>query len=308
MSSPKSPWSVREVLLRYEQVRHRCPQAIFPEASITADRLLDVAKNFRAVLLDAYGVLKIGNSAIEAGPETVQALAKRGVAIRVVTNGATLTRAALIDQYKSMGYEFTGRQFISSRELSKDALAQYGQSTVWGIAGPSRCELEELGVAYKQLGDERSNYDEVDAFLFLTTYDWTAERQALLRGSLEVNPRPIWAANPDLVAPSEDGFSIEPGAYVHDLIDELGLPFEFYGKPFANAFERALEDLREDLPDLKPEEVLMVGDSLHTDILGGAAAGTKTALIVSHGLFRHDAPGPYIEQFGIVPDFVVHAT
>ena len=52
----------------------------------------------------------------------------------------------------------------------------------------------------------------------------------------------------------------------------------------------------------------MVGDSLHTDILGGAAAGTKTALIVSHGLFRHDAPGPYIEQFGIVPDFVVHAT
>ena len=50
----------------------------------------------------------------------------------------------------------------------------------------------------------------------------------------------------------------------------------------------------------------MVGDSLHTDILGGAAAGTKTALIVSRAI--SDAPGPYIEQFGIVPDFVVHAT
>ena len=30
----------------------------------------------------------------------------------------------------------------------------------------------------------------------------------------------------------------------------------------------------------------MVGDSLHTDILGGAAAGMTTVLITDHGLFR----------------------
>ncbi|GIS17855.1 MAG: hypothetical protein CM15mP119_2590 [Alphaproteobacteria bacterium] len=34
----------------------------------------------------------------------------------------------------------------------------------------------------------------------------------------------------------------------------------------------------------------MVGDSLHTDILGGAAAGLGTILITNYGLLRaHDA-------------------
>jgi glycerol 3-phosphatase-2 len=45
----------------------------------------------------------------------------------------------------------------------------------------------------------------------------------------------------------------------------------------------ARERIRPGVPD---ERVLMVGDTLHTDILGGNAAGFRTALIAGLRLFR----------------------
>jgi glycerol 3-phosphatase-2 len=48
-----------------------------------------------------------------------------------------------------------------------------------------------------------------------------------------------------------------------------------------------------------------VGDTLHTDILGGAAYGVKTALVTGHGLFANQNVPPYIAQSGIVPDYIM---
>jgi ribonucleotide monophosphatase NagD (HAD superfamily) len=52
----------------------------------------------------------------------------------------------------------------------------------------------------------------------------------------------------------------------------------------------------------------MVGDTLHTDVLGGAAAGIGTILITDHGLFKGFDVAPYITQSGIQPDWIVSTT
>ena len=49
----------------------------------------------------------------------------------------------------------------------------------------------------------------------------------------------------------------------------------------------------------------MVGDTLHTDILGGAAAGLTTILVTNHGLFRDGGADAAIARTGITPDIVV---
>jgi ribonucleotide monophosphatase NagD (HAD superfamily) len=49
----------------------------------------------------------------------------------------------------------------------------------------------------------------------------------------------------------------------------------------------------------------MVGDSLHTDILGGRAAGCFTVLVTGHGFFAGVDPAPFIAASGLVPDFTV---
>ena len=110
-------------------------------------------------------------------------------------------------------------------------------------------------------------------------------------------PDPV--ANPDLVAPRESGLSKEPGHYAHLLADRLDLSLSFFGKPFGHAFVDALGRI----VDLPPDRIIMVGDTLHTDILGGRACGLKTVLVQDHGLFAGMDVARYIARSGIVPDF-----
>jgi len=116
--------------------------------------------------------------------------------------------------------------------------------------------------------------------------------------------RPVLVGNPDLVAPWPEKLSIEPGSYAHDLQDhEVAVP-EFYGKPFDNAFAI----VRETLQGIAPERIAMVGDTLHTDILGGAQTGWKTVLITGHGLLRDQDVEAAIQRSGIRPDYIVPTT
>ena len=51
--------------------------------------------------------------------------------------------------------------------------------------------------------------------------------------------------------------------------------------------------------------VAMIGDSLHTDILGGGAAGMQTVLLTGYGLFAAGGADDMIDACGITPDWVV---
>ena len=57
-----------------------------------------------------------------------------------------------------------------------------------------------------------------------------------------------------------------------------------------------------------PERIAMVGDTLHTDILGGAAAGWGTILITDHGIFRGLDVDPFIAASDLVPDVIARTT
>ena len=60
--------------------------------------------------------------------------------------------------------------------------------------------------------------------------------------------------------------TIEPGFWAHDLQDRTGIRPMLFGKPYSDAFDIALSGL-------KGSRFAMIGDTLHTDILGGQAAG-----------------------------------
>jgi ribonucleotide monophosphatase NagD (HAD superfamily) len=49
----------------------------------------------------------------------------------------------------------------------------------------------------------------------------------------------------------------------------------------------------------------MVGDTLHTDILGGAQAGFATALVTGYGSLTGLDVTDAIAQAGLSPDFIV---
>ena len=66
--------------------------------------------------------------------------------------------------------------------------------------------------------------------------------------------------------------------------------------------------MSETLGDVDPQRIAMVGDTLHTDILGGAVAGWKTVLVTGLGLMRDLDVERGIEVSGIRPDYIVQTT
>ena len=85
----------------------------------------------------------------------------------------------------------------------------------------------------------------MNSFILLGTLQWDTVWQEILFNSLKANPRPLFVANPDLVAPHEKNFSMEPAYYVSHLIKNgIHLPF-WLGKPFPTIFELAINRLNE---------------------------------------------------------------
>ncbi|MEM8694332.1 MAG: HAD-IA family hydrolase [Pseudomonadota bacterium] len=107
-------------------------------------------------------------------------------------------------------------------------------------------------------------------------------------------------ANPDIVAPREHGFSTEPGRFAHAVADATGIAPDFFGKPFPNIYDLVFERLG---PVDRPR-VVMVGDSLHTDVLGAHAAGIASVLISGYGFFANEDVHAAIQASGITPDFI----
>lgn len=289
---------------QYEKVRAALPDGRFPTTSRHVANIGEIADQFDVFLLDAFGVLNVGDTVIEGAAERVTALQNAEKQVFVLTNGASLPADVSLVKYRKMGFDFEQSDVIASRDAL--ALALTGRKEkLWGVMALETSRLGEFSVGTIQLGLEKSDYDKADAFFLIGSGQWDDKRHALLVETLKNNPRPVLVGNPDIVAPREDGLSLEPGWYAHNLAEKTGVTPEFYGKPFANVYELALSKIS---PDIPRNRIAMVGDTLHTDVLGGAAMGMKTILITDHGLFKGRDVSTYIKTSGIVPDYIAKTT
>ncbi len=160
---------------------------------------------------------------------------------------------------------------------------------------------EEFGhLRTRLLQDDPEAYERADGFLLVGSEGWSENRQARLEQALRDRPRPVLVGNPDLVAPREDGLSLEPGHFAHRLTDATGVAPEFLGKPFPAIYELALSRLP---VRPEPQRVLMVGDTLHTDILGADGMGFASVLVTGYGSLGTDVARA-VAAAGIAPDFV----
>ena len=287
----------------YEAVRHRLPPPVAPANKPTyAATLDDIADQYDAFLLDAFGVLNIGETAIPGVIDRIESLKSRGKRVIVVSNAAGFPHATLMKKYSRLGYNFTTEDVVTSRATLLAAINSSAHIP-WGLmATPSAGlkDLEALDVTY--LEEDPSIYAQVEGFLMIGSAAWTKQRQKLLVQALKDRPRPVWVGNPDIVAPREAGFSIEPGHFAHQLANETTVVPQFFGKPFGDIYDLAFRRLE---PTIPRERMVMVGDSLHTDILGAQNAGIASALISGYGFFAGSDVESAIAKSGIYPDHIV---
>ncbi len=294
--------TTEEAFARYENVRHRLPQAKFPKHSIHARSLADIADQADAFVLDAFGVLNVGLRPIPGAVSRMAELRALGKRLVVLTNAASEPRAAALRKYRTLGFDFAPEEVVASRDVCAARLTETLPHGTWGAISADEDDFVDIDA--RVLRWTATDQPWVDGFLMLSSARMDAAIEAALCDALLAHPRPLLVANPDIVAPREAGLSCEPGYFAHRLADLTGVVPVFFGKPFQNAFE----DVKKLLTDCEPDRVMMVGDTLHTDVLGGAAAGFRTALISDFGLFAGKPIPPFIEQSGIRPDFICPTT
>ena len=283
------------IFQRYEKYRQRLPQMTAAPETTDIATLLDITDEIDVFVFDAFGVLNLGDRLIDGADRRLQALRARNCQIRVLTNAASYDHAGAVAKFKRLGLALRDGEIVISRAAALQGLPA-GQLGV--IATDGDCLLD-VRAPFTRLGDAPADYDDADAFLFLSAADWTDARQTILLGSMARKARPLIVANADVAAPREHGFTLEPGHYGHVVADLYPDWVRFFGKPFQDVY--AL--VEGTLPGIPRERIAMCGDTLHTDIVGAAAFGWRTVLVTQDGLFAGHDSATFCDRSGIWPDW-----
>jgi len=290
---------------RYQRIRATLPAGLpldqQPDTQVL-DSLAPLANRFQAFVFDAFGVLNAGPHAFPAAVRRVRELQGLGKAVMILSNAATSSHASLVHKYQTMGFEVQPDSLISSRWVLEQALLQNPRSGRHGVIAPVSSSPETLALDWQpiQEGISDRQLDDLDGFIFLSSEGWTDKAHSALVRSLRRKTRPVSIANPDLVAPRGNAMSLEPGYFGQLLIEQCAIKPEFYGKPYQPAFKAVLNKLE----GINPCDILMIGDTLHTDILGGQQAGMKTLLVTAEGALKGMNIQNCIVESGIAPDYV----
>jgi 4-nitrophenyl phosphatase len=126
--------------------------------------------------------------------------------------------------------------------------------------------------------------------------DYTVSYEKLQTATLLIRSGvPFIGTNPDKTFPTPEGQVPGAGAIIAAITAATDIEPTIVGKPQPTIFNNALKYLGE-----APENVIVVGDRLETDIAGGQAADCKTAVTLS-GVSTLDQA----KNWSPAPDFIV---
>jgi HAD superfamily hydrolase (TIGR01459 family) len=255
--------------------------------------LSEIVAGYDALLLDQWGVLHGGIEPYPGVLETLAALRAAGKPVAVLSNAPRRAEQA------------EGRlRRIGVPPEAYDRLVTSGDSAHAALAAREDAAHAALGPAYLFIGpgwdgglmeglDYRRVEDvsEADFLLAIGLYDEAdpIERYHALFAAAATRDLVMVCVNPDVVIHRQSGVSAPCAGWLAQHYREAhGGRVLYHGKPDPAIFRRAAEALGQGAD----ARVLVVGDSLATDIKGASAAGYDS-LFVTRGI--------YAEELGIAP-------
>ena len=268
-----------------------------------------VVRNYKAVFFDAFGVLKNHQGLIPGIINTFEYLDQKGIHYYLLTNDSSRSPEMLAKWYQDRGvHQVTADKILSSGMLAMDYFkvkVSNGNAVAYLGTESSAHYIETAGlktVAVRNI--DLNNIDHIESFAFLDDegFNWNLDINKTIN-LLRKKNMTVVVANTDINYPvSQNDISVAVGSLA-DMVEKIiGKSFIRFGKPdaqmFLLAYERALRDI-----DVKRNEILMVGDTLYTDIIGGNKFGLDTVLVLS-GNTLPDMAQVRISSTGIIPTYI----
>lgn len=255
--------------------------------------LREIVAAYDALIVDLWGVIHGGVEPYPGVLETLRALRTAGKPVALLSNAPR--RAA------SAGRRLTA---IGVPPDAYDLLMTSGEAAHDALAARDRPEHARLGRAYFYIGPswdadlvEGLDYravEAVEAADFLLTVGLFDEADPLSRydplfAAARGRDLPMICVNPDLVVHRQSGVTSPCAGLLARRYAEQGGRVTYHGKPDPEIFHRTARALGQ----AEDARILVVGDSLATDIKGAASAGYDS-LLVTRGIHARElasAPG-----------------
>lgn len=265
--------------------------------------------NYKVIFFDAYGVIRNYNGLIPGIRNTFEWLESVKKDYFIITNDASRSPQKLVERYQAYGlHNIRPDRFISSGMLAREFIELKVKSGIVAYLGTASSAhyIKQPGVEIMPIQDlDESNIEKVTALVLLDDegFDWNDGLNKAVN-LLRWRSIPAIVANPDGAYPmSKHDVGIAIGGLSWMIEKITGKKFYRFGKPDSQIFMFAWELAKEKIPDLQKKDILMVGDTLHTDILGGNKFGLDTALVLTGNILAEDAQ-TRINSSGIVPTFI----
>jgi len=240
--------------------------------------------SIEGILLDLDGVLYVGDTAIPGAARAAEHLQAAGYRLAGVTNTTTQSRRSIATKLASMGFELPAEDIDTPAAL---ALARIGgrRARLYvrdglreDFYGVTEDETHPEVIVMGDVGGEGFP-PEMLREIFLHVMDG-AELLALHRNRFWHKP---------------DGLHLDLGSFVAAVEYASRTRAEILGKPSAAFFHGICRRM-----GISPQQALMVGDDIESDIGGARDAGLKTALVQT-GKYRAD----FVKHSGIKANLVL---
>ncbi len=245
-------------------------------------------------IIDLDGTMYAGRNPILYADEFIGALRSEGWPYLFLTNNSTVHPgevAALLEELT--GIPVAPGEVLTSGMAAARYIRLHGQGNRVLCIGEQALQ-ETLAAAGFVLTAESPDYVVQGIDREFTYAKLTQAVNAIRGGAMYIQ------TNPDHLLPKENGPIPGSGAIGAAIRTAAETEPVVIGKPSPIISRYGIE-----LLGLPPEDIWMVGDNLRTDIAAGAAAGTRTALVLT-GLAAPHNYEALIESTGIRPDVSVH--
>lgn len=243
-------------------------------------------KKIKGFLIDLDGVVYIEDQAISGAVETVNWLRRRGYPIRFLTNTTMRSRASLVAKLLRFGVHAEPGEMFSTAVVAARWLADKGVARVQLLL----TEDAQKDFAGFEITDSQPEVVVVGDMGSGFTFD--VLNSAFL--SVKAGARLV-ALQKSRYWRTKNGLAVDAGAFVAALEYATETEAALIGKPNRPYFETALADM-----GLDAAQAAMIGDDIHTDIIGAQALGMPT-ILVRTGMYCFDAQKPLPVQ----PDWTI---
>ena len=241
-------------------------------------------------LIDLDGVIYRGEELVPGAKEFVSWLDATQKKYLFLTNNSFASEAQVLAKLARLGISTSATHVLGAGQAAVQNIARrFPGATVYVVGEPPLLEL----VQEHHL--KLTNPEAQTADVVLVGLDRTFNYQKLTDAVLAVRSGATFIAiNRDPLLPVARGLLPGCGTMVAAIEAGSGIKPEIVGKPQPMLLLEAMRQL-----ESQPDETVMIGDGLDTDILAGKAAGTHTLLVLSGKDTRDD-----LAKSTIKPEYV----